>query len=176
MLSYVQQKDLNFTLLLWALPFIIFVLVSLTSLGSRFDLFLFGYIDLPDRISPMIARYGLALTMLFVSTLGPFIEELINRLIPFGLLVLGAKVFGAGKPSGLLIGLAIVASSIVFSYCHGGVQAVPIQGVMGIVLATVFVAWSAGLMNLRRGLAASAVVHGTYNLVTMLIVIFDLPF
>ncbi len=63
----------------------------------------------------------------------PLFEELIFRL---GFLFVPIQIFSNSAP--LPIFTAVVWSSVIFGYMHGGFKKVPLQGVSGLILSVVF--------------------------------------
>lgn len=110
----------------------------------------------PDPLlAPAKIRSPDAFFAVVMVVLIPPIEELLFR----GILYPCARYI----PNDRVLIAAILCSSMVFGYEHGGMRGVPLQGIMGMIFASVFM--KCGGMHRRplRALMASICAHAFHN-------------
>jgi membrane protease YdiL (CAAX protease family) len=120
--------------------------------------------------SAAIQEYGWFFTLGIFCVLGPFLEELLYRVIPLGFaawLVSGLKLTQPGLAAAFMVA-AILASSAWFGLSHGDWANLFIQGAAGVVYAIVYLKWSRMGAKIGRGWLATAGIHGTYNLIAII--------
>ena len=167
----------SFKTLFMYLPLLIILLAACTYggvfLGSQFytDALVAHGRVLQTQIAPMSGGEILFLT----AGVLPVIEEAVFRVVPFCLLfgLLWLFKLKETKAGIVLAIIGIVVTSLIFGLAHGP-RNYFIQGPTGVILAVVYMKWSAfgsGFLATLKGWAASALVHGSYNAVLMLIFI-----
>jgi len=103
------------------------------------------------------------------TMLVPLFEELVFRYLPLGLTFFVVWAFGLShRPLGtaLVVG-AILLTSLVFGYVHGGIGNVFIQGLAGVTFGIIFAKWSSFGASCGKGLLASTIAHGATNAVIL---------
>ncbi len=155
-----------FWLFLCSLPVLVFFCWNLAIYGREFvEWFAPG---LP--ISNNTRSYALELQVVAVHDIAlrsfvitPLREEFLYRVVPFGLLFVGWSVFRKSAPPLWLVFAFVLVTSFVFGYVHGGIGNVFIQGLIGIVIALVFLVWGAYGRTPLKGICAILLLHGSYN-------------
>ncbi len=149
------------------LPGLILLQMFLIVVGVKFAGLFFSEASINSNdavIDTVIAHSNLAKQFFIFTVKDPFYEEVFYRFTPFcALLVLmWLKKTKDEKGAAWDVAVYIVVTSAFFGYVHGP-GGIFIQGLSGIVLAIVFLKWSALGAKLFKGLLASTIVHGAYN-------------
>ncbi len=155
------------------LPVLVFFCWNLAQAGI--DVVSFVSSDLP--ISGTTRNYALELQRYEVHeiafrsfVLTPLREEFVYRVLPFGFVwAVWFLLYGKTPPLTLAL-LTVLVTSVVFGYAHGGSVNVFVQGLIGIVIAFVFLLWSAYGRTPVRGIAAILILHGSYNFYVAMVV------
>jgi len=106
----------------------------------------------------------------FVAT--PLREDLIHRLLPFGVMWAVWWLVSGKTPPVLAALLLALVTSFLFSQTHGGIGNVIIQGTLGMSLTFALLKWSAYGKKPLLGALAALVLHGTYNLLIALEILY----
>jgi len=163
--------DATFGYLFRKLPLILCIKFLLYSIGSAITTAFFtenlgsNTVDLDD----VFGKYPVWLVLFLGCVLAPLAEEIVFRFIPFGVLKvihdrtgLLDHLYGT-----LILLLVLLGTSFTFGFYHGGIGNVFLQGVGGLVSGVVFIHWGVYNGHPGRGLAASTIVHGSWNLLIM---------
>lgn len=156
-----------FWLFLCALPVLVFFCWNLAIYGRDFVEWLAPELSISSRTR----KYGLELhargvqdiaLRSFVAT--PLREEFLYRVVPFGFVWGVWGTFWKTTPP-LAAALVLVAlTSFVFGFVHGGIGNVFIQGLIGVVIALVFLVWGSYGRTPLKGICVILILHGSYNL------------
>lgn len=92
----------------------------------------------------------------------PIIEEIINRALPFFCIQFFCNILNR-TINGWWIAFYVVTSSVWFGYLHAGIASIFVQGLVGIVIAIVFLKISAAGAYWERGVLAAMILHASYN-------------
>lgn len=108
------------------------------------------------------------------TMLVPFFEELVFRYLPLGLTFFIVWACGLSlRPLGTVIVVgAILLTSVVFGYIHGGIGNVFIQGLAGVTFGVIFAKWSGFGARCGKGLLASTIAHGATNALILTFIVF----
>ena len=87
------------------------------------------------------------------------LEELLFRVVPYKC----ALWINYGKPDKWFIGLFVLISSVLFGFAHGGVDFIPLQGVLGAVFFLYFLKSGAIRGQVRRAFWSVYALHLGYN-------------
>lgn len=107
-----------------------------------------------------------ALTFIIAISLGPMIEEFLYRFLPLMTVKLIGRLFK--KYSGILMAIAVIASSILFGYAHNGWISIPFQGVAGLFYGLLFLKCLKGAKGFKAAAIAYITVvcaHGLNNFI-----------
>jgi membrane protease YdiL (CAAX protease family) len=158
------EDEPNFTSVLVWLP-LIFILELVCTLGGLYlSQIVFPGLDSPygEGFDEFQSRTGIFFYF-YVFVLGPFLEEIIFRLIPIVIVLIFGWIIHRGWFETYLMYLTLLVVSLFFGYIHGNEVNIFIQGVGGLVYSIVFLKWSGWGRNLIKGLCATTFVHGSWN-------------
>lgn len=156
-----------FWLFLCALPMLVFFCWNLAIYGRDFVEWFAPELSISSRTR----NYALELQVRevhdialrsFVAT--PLREEFLYRVIPFGLVWGVWGIFWKTTPPFTVALVLVALTSFVFGFVHGGIGNVFIQGLMGIVIAFVFLVWGSYGRTPLKGICAILILHSSYNL------------
>jgi membrane protease YdiL (CAAX protease family) len=156
-----------FKRLIITVPKAVFASLVLSMLGAVLVKVLFPASD-PEANGKAIAEaakhMGRSELLVLTVVVGPLIEELLFRLLPFGALFILAWLTGTRSHRWLVpVTMAlIVQTAAMFGYMHGTAN-ILVQGMAGLILGSVFVKYSGFGRNVAKGFTASVVCHAVFN-------------
>ncbi|MDQ1299871.1 MAG: hypothetical protein QG636_539 [Patescibacteria group bacterium] len=155
-----------FWLFLCSLPVLVFFCWNLAIYGKRFITWLVPdiYIASSTRnLALQIQDDGVQGVVLRTIIWAPLREEFLFRVFPFGLLFLVWGIFRKSVPPLWLAIALVLLTSVVFGNAHGALGNFFTQGLVGLVIALVFLVWGSYGRTPIKGICAILLLHVAYN-------------